>query len=315
MRVLVTGGAGFLGSALTRRLVAEGHTVRVIDDLSAGDPSRLPEDVSFSRGDVNDVPKLWSLLQGVDCVYHLAARVSVPESLRYPRDYNAVNVGGTVSLLEAIRDVGVKRLIFISSGAIYGTQAAQPLSEAMITNPDSPYAVSKFAAEQYVSTIGDLWGVETICLRMFNAYGPGQPLPVTHPPVVPQFIQQVLGGGSVVVHGNGLQTRDFVYVDDAVEAMVRAGLVPHNDCQIINVGSGVETSINDLVRQIEDVTGVEAHLLHVGERSGGVSRMRADITQARERLNYEPKVFLKEGLRRMITEDKRFKLNETVAHR
>src|SRR5690606_28703465 len=130
MQFLVTGGAGYLGSALARRLVALGHDVRVFDDLSAGDPTRLPEDVTFARGDINDLPRLWTLLQGVDCVYHLAARVSVPESVRYPREYNSVNVGGTVSVLEAMRDVGVKRLVFASSGAVYGDQSEQPLHEA-----------------------------------------------------------------------------------------------------------------------------------------------------------------------------------------
>ncbi len=137
MQILVTGGAAFVGSALVRQLVRQGHSVRVLDDLSAGDPDRLPDDVSFQRGDVNDVPRLWTLLQGVDCVYHLAARVSVQESLRYPRDYNAVNVGGTVSVLEAMRDVGVRRLVFVSSGAIYGQQNAQPVTEWMTPNPEN----------------------------------------------------------------------------------------------------------------------------------------------------------------------------------
>lgn len=306
MQVLVTGGAGFVGSALVRRLVARGDSVRVVDDLSAGDPARLPDAASFSRVDVNDVPKLWTLLQGVDCVYHLAARVSVSESLRYPRDYNAVNVGGTVSVLEAIRDVGVKRLVFVSSGAVYGAQPHQPVREDMPPNPDSPYAVSKLSAEHYVSTIGKLWGVETICLRVFNAYGPGQQLPVTHPPVVPQFIHQTLAGGSVVVHGSGTQTRDFVYIDDVIDALVAAGTVPVPESPIINVGSGIATSINALVRQIEVVTGVEAHLLHVGEQSAGVQQLCADLTLARDVLDYTPQVFLEDGLRRTVTEDARF---------
>ncbi len=306
MQILVTGGAGFVGGALVRRLVARGDSVRVVDDLSAGDPARLPDAVSFSRVDVNDVPKLWTLLQDVDCVYHLAARVSVSESLRYPRDYNAVNVGGTVSVLEAIRDVGVKRLVFVSSGAIYGKQAQQPVREDMPPNPDSPYAVSKLSAEHYVSTIGRLWGVETICLRVFNAYGPGQQLPVTHPPVVPQFIAQTLAGGSVVVHGDGAQRRDFVYIDDVVNALVAAGTVPAPESPIINVGSGVATSINALVRMIEVVTGVEAHLLHVGEQGAGVRQLCADLSLARDVLGFAPRVFLEDGLRRTVTEDARF---------
>ena len=151
--------------------------MRGLDDLSTGDPNVLHPEVLFTRGDVNDRPKLWTLLQDVDCVYHLAARVSVPESVLYPREYNAVNVGGTVSLMEAMRDVGVRRVVLISSGAVYGDQQAQPLRESATPDPRSPYAVSKLAAEYYVRTIGDLWGIETVCLRVFNAYGPGQHLP------------------------------------------------------------------------------------------------------------------------------------------
>jgi UDP-glucose 4-epimerase len=306
MQILVTGGAGFLGSALVKRLIDLGHGVRVIDDLSAGDPVRVPEEASFSRGDVNDLPRLWTLLQGVECVYHLAARVSVQESMRYPREYNAVNVGGTVSVLEAMRDVGVKRLVFVSSGAIYGEQAQQPLREDLTPNPLSPYAVSKLAAEQYVRTIGQLWGVETVCLRVFNAYGPGQQLPVTHPPVIPCFFQQALGGGSLVMHGSGKQTRDFVYVDDVVKVLVAAATAQGVDRCVINVGSGVETSIDELVRRIADVTGREPHSLYVAHQSGGVSRMCADLTLARQQLGYDPQVFLEEGLRRVATEDERF---------
>ncbi len=225
MRYLITGGAGFLGSALANRLVTQGDDVRVLDDLSAGDPGRLLPEVSFIRGDVNDIPKLWSLLQGVQCVYHLAARVSVPESVLYPRDYNAVNVGGTVSVLEAMRDAGVKRVVFSSSGTVYGEQEGQPLREHMPPDPRSPYAVSKLSAEYYVRTTGILWKIETVSLRVFNAYGPGQQLPAAHPPVVPAFIKQALSGGSIVVHGDGNQTRDYVYIDDVVEALAAASTV------------------------------------------------------------------------------------------
>ena len=144
MKYLITGAAGFLGSALANQLAREGHQVRGLDDLSTGNPDALYEDVHFTRGDVNDRPKLWTLLQDVDCVYHLAARVSVQESVLYPREYNAVNVGGTVSLMEAMRDVGVRRVVFVSSGAVYGDQGQQPLKEDSIPNPGSPYAVSKF---------------------------------------------------------------------------------------------------------------------------------------------------------------------------
>ncbi|NLE52244.1 MAG: NAD-dependent epimerase/dehydratase family protein [Chloroflexi bacterium] len=307
MQFLITGGAGFIGHALASRLLDEGHSVRVVDDLSAGDPGRLPEDAIFARGDVNDVPRLWTLLQGVDCVYHLAARVSVSESIRYPREYNTVNVGGTVSVLEAMRDVGVKRLVFASSGAIYGDQGEQPLHEALPPDPRSPYAVSKLAAEHYIRTVGRLWQVETVSLRVFNAYGPLQQLPNAHPPVIPQFIRQALGGGSLVLHNNGTQTRDFVYLDDVVDALVAAATAPDIDRKIINVGSGVETSIRALALAVGEVTGRDVHLLNVGAESGGVSRMCADLTRARALLGYEPKVFLNEGLQRMVERDVRFK--------
>ena len=171
---LITGAAGFLGSALANRLAREGHEVRGLDDLSTGDPKSLSPDVLFTRGDVNDRPKLWTLLQDVDCVYHLAARVLVAESILYPGKYNYENVGGTVSLMEAMRDVTVRRVVLVSSGAIYGDQSEQPLKEDAPPNPRSPYAVSKLASEYYVRTIGDLWAIETVCLRVFNAYGPGQ---------------------------------------------------------------------------------------------------------------------------------------------
>src|SRR5262249_31073176 len=220
MRYLITGGAGFIGTALANRLAGQGHEVRVVDDLSAGDPSRLLYEVTFTRGDVNDIPKLWSLLQGVQCVYHLAARVSVQESVLYPRDYNAVNVGGTVSVLEAMRDAGVKRVVFSSSGAVYGEQTTQPLREEMRPDPRSPYAVSKLAAEYYVCTTGILWTMETVSLRIFNAYGPGQQLPAQHAPVIPHFLRQTLKGASLVIHGEGNNTRDYVYIDDVVDALV-----------------------------------------------------------------------------------------------
>src|SRR5688572_12154510 len=247
MNFLVTGAAGFLGSALANRLAADGHTVRALDDLSSGDPARLAPRVLFTRGDVNDRPKLWTLLQDVECVYHLAARVSVPQSVLYPREYNAVNVGGTVSVLEAMRDAGVNRVVFSSSGAVYGEQQSQPLREDMQPDPRSPYAVSKLAAEHYVRTTGILWNIETVSLRVFNAYGPGQPFPAAHPPVIPSMLNNALKGSSIVIHGSGNQTRDYVYIDDVVDALVAASIAPGVDRLVINVGSGVETSVNDLV--------------------------------------------------------------------
>ena len=306
MNFLITGAAGFLGSALANRLVRDGHQVRGLDDLSTGDPSSLSPDVLFTRGDVSDRPKLWTLLQEVDCVYHLAARVSVPESVLYPREYNAVNVGGTVSLMEAMRDVGVRRVVFSSSGAVYGDQGQQPLAETATPNPRSPYAVSKLAAEYYVRTIGDLWGIETVCLRVFNAYGPGQHLPASHPPVIPNFLRQAVRCGTIVVHGQGLQTRDYVFLDDIVSAMVAASTAPDINREILNVGSGVEVGVHELVRMVLEVTCSKVEVIANPHTDPGVSRMCADITRAREKLGYQPRISLEEGLSLTLQRDPRF---------
>lgn len=312
MNFLITGAAGFLGSSLANHLSREGHQVRGLDDLSTGDPQALAPDVHFTRGDVNDRPKLWTLLQEVDVVYHLAARVSVPESILYPRDYNSVNVGGTVALMEAMRDVGVRRVVLASSGAVYGDKGEQPLVETNSPSPRSPYAVSKLAAEYYVRTIGGLWGIETVSLRIFNAYGPGQHLPASHPPVVPYFLRQAQRGGSLVVHGDGSQTRDYIYVDDVVSAMVAASTAPDVNGLVINVGSGIETSVKDLAKVVLATTGGKPEVLYNAQGSGGVSRMAADLRLARERLNFRPSIKLEDGLRLTLQRDARFQ--PTQAH-
>ena len=306
MRFLVTGGAGFLGAALANRLAAGGHHVQALDDLSHGDTARLSERVAFTRGDVDDVPLLWSLLQDVDCVYHLAARVSVPQSILYPREYARVNVGGTVSLMEAMRDTGVGRVVLASSGAVYGRQPRQPVREDDPPHPDSAYAVSKWAAEQYIHTIGELWGLETVALRIFNAYGPGQSLPTSHAPVVPRFLQAALSGGSLVVYGDGRQTRDYVYVDDVVAALVAAATATEVNRAVINVGSGRETSVADLIAHIEQATGREVNVLNNPQKAGGVARLAADIGQARELLGFNLTTDLNAGLRLTLQHDSRF---------
>ncbi len=306
MRVFVSGGAGFIGSHLANQLHRRGHYVRVLDDLSSGEPSTLDAGINMTRGDVRDVPKLWSLLQGVDVVYHLAARVSVPASVLYPREYNEVNVGGTVALLEACRDVGVERVILTSSATVYGNQAQQPIQEEASTHPTGPYAVSKVAAEQYLFTIGKLSGFETVALRIFNAYGPGQQLPPVHAPVIPQVMRQILGGGSVIVYGDGSQSRDFIYIDDVVEALIQAATAPNIDQQIINVGSGVETSVRELIEQMATVVGMKANVLYNSEMSGGIARLVADLQKARQLLAYAPSVDLATGLQKLLVEDPLF---------
>jgi len=307
MNFLITGGAGFLGAALSNRLFRQGHHVRVLDDLSTGDPQSIDPEIHFTRGDINDRPKLWTLLQDIDCVYHLAARVSVPESVLFPSDYNTVNVGGTATLMEAVRDAGTPRVVLASSGTIYGDQGASLLSEKMQPHPLSPYAVSKLSSEWYVRTIGALSGIETVCLRIFNAYGPGQRIPAAHPPIIPNFIRQSLQNGTFVFHGDGNQTRDYVYVDDVVNALVSAGSLQNISEPIINVGSGTETTVRDLAKQVISVTNSTPEEVYNPRIGGGVSRMRADIKLAKEILDYVPLITLEMGLRLTIERDPQFK--------
>lgn len=310
MNFLITGGAGFIGTALANYLAQMNHGVRVLDDLSAGDPSGLDHRVIFSRGDVRDVPKLWSLLRGVDCVYHLAARVSVQESLLYPVEYNSVNVGGTVALMTAIRDAGVRRVILTSSGAAYGDCEIQPVSESQVMRPTSPYAVSKLASEYYVRAIGELWKIESVVLRLFNVYGPRQPLPPSHAPVVPRFLRQAIGGGSIVIFGDGGQSRDFVFLDDVVRALGTAATASGVDQKIINIGSGVEVTITQLVDNIERIVGRPVHRIVNQDEGGGVSRLVADISLAAELLEWNPRTSLSDGLAATIRGDERFRLDK-----
>ena len=307
MNYLITGGAGFIGRHLANRLVELGHNVRVIDDLSAGEKEALDARVLFTRGDVRDQPKLWTLLHDIDIVYHLAAKVSLPQSVLYPREYNDVNVGGTVALMEAMRAIGASCIIMASSGTIYGDQEQQPVDEMVAPDLRTPYAVSKLASEHYIFTLGRHYGIRAVALRIFNAYGPGQALPPAYPPVVPQFLNRIMRGGSVVVYGDGTQTRDYVYIDDVVDALIAAGEKENLDGEVINIGSGVETSVNELIALIEEVAGRRAHVLYNHEQSGGVRRLVADIEKAERLLGFSPKKSLPEGLRRTVEADERFR--------
>ena len=250
MNFLITGAAGFLGSNLANFLVREGHQVRGLDDLSTGDPAILSPDVLFTRGDVNDRPKLWTLLQDVDCVYHLAARVSVPESVLYPREYNATNVGGTVSLMEAMRDVGVRRVVFISSGAVYGDQG--DTAAAGKRHPQPALALCRLQAggrilrAHHRRPVGHRNRQPAGLQRLWAGPAPARLAPAGHP----NYLRQALRGGTLVMHGDGAQTRDYVYVDDVVSAMIAAATAPNINHLVINIGSGVETSIRDLVRLV-----------------------------------------------------------------
>ena len=306
-RFLVTGGAGFIGAAVSNRLAALGHFVRALDDLSAGVPERLHPNIVFHRGDVRDVPKLWTLLQDVDCVLHLAAKVSVQESINFPSEYNSVNVGGTVALMEAMKVAGqVRRVVLASSGAVYGEQTVPLVDETAAPQPESPYAVSKLAAEHYVRTLGKLNQVETVILRIFNAYGPGQVIPPSNAPVVPLFLQQAIRHGSLVIHGDGFQSRDFIYIDDVVEAMVQASLTEGLDGSIINVGSGQETNIRELAALVARVTGQEVEQVILMDGWGGVSRLVSSTETMHLRLGVIPRFDLRSGLEQMLALDPRF---------
>lgn len=298
MRALVTGGAGFLGLHLANRLHALGWPMQVLDDLSNGQPEFLDRGIPLQEGDVNNLPLLWRLLKNVDVVFHLAALANVPESVHYPRAYNTVNTGGTVALLEACRDVGVRRVILASSATVYGAQSRQPVSEDAPLKPGVPYAVSKVAAENYLFSIAGLNGFEAVALRIFNTYGPWQPVPYAHAPVIPRFMHDTLNHRSVVIFGDGHQTRDFIYIDDVVRALVLAAEKPGIHGHVLNIGSGCETTINELVGLIGQTVGRKPHVLHNQDTTPGVSRLVADMSKARRVLDFMPRVPLRDGLQR-----------------
>ena len=307
MKCFVTGAAGFLGTALSNRLIEEGNEVIGLDDCSGGEPQRLLPEVQFVRNDLNSKESLWRLLKNVDIIFHLAAKVIVPDSLLYPGEYEKTNVGGTVTLLEAMHDVGNQKMIFASSGAIYGNQPVMPLREDMNPRPESPYAVSKLAGEFYIRTIGQLWGLQAVCLRIFNCYGPYQGFTFAHSPVIPTFLRQSALKGTVVIHGDGNKTRDFVYVDDVVDAFIAAANLEKSDETVINIGSGQETSVNRVLEIATKITGIEPQVVHNPRRVGGANRMCADLTIAEKELNYHPKVMLEEGMMRTFEADENLK--------
>ncbi len=307
MNCLVTGAAGFLGTALSNRLVEEGHHVIGLDDCSASQPDRLSPEVQFVRSELNDKESLWRLLKNVDVIYHLAAKVIVPDSLLYASDYEKTNVGGTVTLLEAMHDVGNRKLVFSSSGAVYGNQERQPLNENMRAVPESPYAVSKLSSELYIRTIGQLWDLQAVCLRIFNAYGPHQRFSFAHSPVIPSFLRQCALKGTVVINGDGLKTRDFVYIDDVTDAFIAAARLEDKSETLINIGSGVETTINQVLTTAEAVTGQTPQVVFNPRRVGGADRMCADLTIAKSKLGWAPKVTLEEGMARTFENDETLK--------
>jgi UDP-glucose 4-epimerase len=303
MRALVTGAAGFIGSHLAGRLLAEGHTVVGLDDLSEGTTANLDRTagVRFVRADLRDGDAVRSAAMGCDVIFHQGAKRSVPRSILEPELFTDVNVRGTLHVLLAARDVGA-RVVSASSSSVYGDQQRFPLVESMPPLPRSPYAASKLAGEAYCRAFTLSMGVPTVSLRYFNVYGPGQDPASEYAAVVPRFSLACLTGSRPLVHGDGTQARDFTYIDDVIDANLLAARAD-DDAQgrAFNIGGGAEpTTVNDVLRLIADLTGVSPDPIHEPPRDGDVRRTEADLSLARELLGYAPAVGMSQGLARTV---------------
>ncbi|HET9014448.1 MAG TPA: SDR family oxidoreductase [Thermomicrobiaceae bacterium] len=297
--LLVTGGAGFIGSHLVERLVADGRRVRVLDSFATGRRENLAPvlgEVELLEGDLRDPAAVGRAVAGVEVVFHLAALPSVPRSIRDPATTVAVNVTGTLNLLLAARDAGCRRVVFASSSSVYGDTSVLPKVETMAPRPRSPYAVSKLTGEQLCAVFTQLYGLETVALRYFNVYGPRQDPASPYAAVIPRFIRALSRGESPVVYGDGEQTRDFTYVTDVVEANLRAADAPGVSGQVLNVAGGEAIALNRVLAVLADLLGVPARSRYASPRPGDVRHSRADIGAARAALGYVPAVPFVAGL-------------------
>ena len=302
-KVIVTGGAGFIGSNLVQELLKRGHQVSILDNLSTG---RLPniefllddKNVAFVRGSVNNLALMRRLFSGTDFVFHQAAVPSVPRSIRDPRTSHLANATGTLNVLLAARDNSVKKVVFASSSSVYGDTPTLPKVEDMAPNPQSPYAVSKLAAEHYCRVFERVYGLNTVCLRYFNVYGPRQDPGSPYAAVIPLFINSALAGKPPVIFGDGEQTRDFTYVKDVVTANILAAESPATG--IFNVGSGSRVSINHLAQLIIKIVGdSKIKVVHREARPGDILHSLADISRA-ETFGYRPRYTLEDGLPEVV---------------
>jgi len=303
MRVLVTGGAGFIGHHLVAALLDRGAEVVVIDDLSTGWIGRLSnvlERITMVEASILDDDALHRSLAGCSAVLHHAALPSVARSVRDPLSTNEVNVTGTVRLMLAAGRAGVSRVIFAGSSSVYGSSGELPRRESQRCEPASPYAASKLASEAYVHSMGSLLDIETASLRYFNVFGPGQDPESEYAAVVPRFVTAALHGDEPVVFGDGQTTRDFTYVDNVVQANLRALEAPSLDRLTCNIGCGERSSLLELIDLIGRRVGRTLHPTFAPPRAGDVRDSLADITLARERLGYEPDVELAEGVARTV---------------
>ena len=298
---LVTGGGGFIGSHLVRRLLRDGARVRVLDNFATGRRSNLAEvldEVELIEGDLQSYERVHNAVRGCEVAFHLGALPSVPRSIQDPLTSNATNVIGTLNVLLAARDEGLRRVVHASSSSLYGASRELPKQEQMPALPIAPYAVSKLAAEGYCRAFHEVYGLETVALRYFNVFGPGQDPQSQYAAVIPNFIVAALEGRSPLIHGDGEQSRDFTYVDNAVDANLLAASAPGAAGEAFNVACGERTTLNAIVARIADLCGHEVEAVHDDARPGDVRHSLADIGKAREILGYEPQVGFEEGLRR-----------------
>lgn len=301
MRTTVTGGAGFIGSHLVGRLVREGHDVVVLDDLSTGDAASVHPVAALVTGDVCDPSTVRSAIAGAEVVFHLAAHRAIARSIDDPAGTDRANSQGTVTVLQAAVDSGVRRVVYASSSSVYGDAPATPVREDAPPAPLSPYAVSKLAGEHYCRVFGAIHGLETVALRYFNVYGPGQPSDGRYATVIPLFLDALLSGRRPVVFGDGSLARDFTYVDDVVTATVAAASAAlPGPGRVYNVGAGEPYSLLELLGVLGALTGVRPDPVHEDARPGDVARTHADSSAARRELAFRPSVRLEEGLARTV---------------
>ena len=302
--VLVTGGAGFIGSHIASALVARGERVRVIDDLKTGYQENIDEiggKVDFVKGSVADPDALGKALDGVELIFHEAAIPSVPRSVAEPRESHMASVEGTFALLLAAKERKVRRVIYAASSSAYGNQSAPQKSEAMRPDPLSPYAVAKLVGEYYCQVFTRVYELETVSLRYFNVFGPRQDPSSMYSGVVSRFISALLSGERPVIRGDGEQSRDFTYIDNVVAANLSAAEASGAAGKVINVANGVSITVNQLLKELKELTGKQdVEPLYEPEQVGDVRHSLADISLARELLGYKSKVDLREGLQRTI---------------
>jgi nucleoside-diphosphate-sugar epimerase len=306
MSYLVTGGAGFIGSNLASSLLASGHRVRVLDNFLtgkrenlAGLAERYGEAFELVEGDLRDLEVTRRAVEGTEYVLHQGALPSVPRSVADPVLSNEINVGGTLTLLVAARDAGVRRVVYAASSSAYGDTPELPKRESMTTNPKSPYAAQKLAGEHYMRIFYEVYGLETVSLRYFNVFGPKQDPTSTYAAVIPRFITSVLSGTPPTIYGDGLQTRDFTYIDNVVQANLRACEAPKEACgRVVNIACGERVSLLDILEIVYKLAGRRVAPRFEPSRPGDVRDSLADISLAKVFLGYEPRVGFPEGLSR-----------------